>query len=139
LTDTPLVVGKWTIPESEVEETFHTSGGPGGQHANRTETAVRLRFDVAASSTFPDHIKQRIIARAGEVIEVNASEERSQLRNRETARKRLRERIEKALKRPGRRRRTRPTRASREKRLAAKRERSELKRRRRSPEPDEWT
>ncbi|MGH8946009.1 MAG: alternative ribosome rescue aminoacyl-tRNA hydrolase ArfB [Acidimicrobiia bacterium] len=138
MTDEPLVVGSWTIPESEIEETFHTSGGPGGQHANRSETAVRLRFDVAVSSSLPDEVKRRIIDRAGKIIEVSASEERSQLRNRETARRRLVERIELALARPKRRRLTRPTRASREQRLAAKRERAELKRRRRRPKPDEW-
>ena len=137
MTDTPLVVGSWTIPDDEIEESFHTSGGPGGQHANRSETAVRLRFDVNASTTLPEEAKQRIIARAGEVIEVSVSEERSQLRNRETARRRLVERIEKALARPKRRRRTKPTRASRERRLASKRARAEKKRRRRRPRWDE--
>ena len=139
MTDQPLVVGKWTIPEAELEETFHTSGGPGGQHANRTETAVRIRFDVAASATLPEHVKDRIISRAGEVIEVHAGEERSQLRNRETARRRLAERLEGAMARPRTRRRTKPTRASREKRLAAKRERAEQKRRRRTPRPGDST
>jgi len=137
LTDTPLVVGRWTIPDTEIEETFHTSGGPGGQHANRSETAVRLRFDVSASTTLPEEVKQQIIARAGEVIEVNAAEERSQLRNRETARRRLVERIESALTRPKRRRRTKPTRAARERRLASKRARAEKKGRRRRPRLDE--
>jgi ribosome-associated protein len=137
LTDTPLVVGRWTIPNAEIEESFHTSGGPGGQHANRNETAVRLRFDVSASTTLPEEVKRQIIARAGEVIEVNVSEERSQLRNRETARRRLVERIEKSLARPKRRRRTKPTGASRERRLASKRARAEKKRRRRSPGLDE--
>ncbi|MBW3666521.1 MAG: aminoacyl-tRNA hydrolase [Actinobacteria bacterium] len=139
MTDGPLVVGRWTIPESEIEESFRTSGGPGGQHANRTETAVRLRFDVTASSTLPDEVKQRIISRAGEVIEVQASEERSQLRNRETARRRLVERLEAAMARPRRRRRTKPTPGARERRLAAKRERAETKRRRRKPKPGDWT
>lgn len=137
MTDTPLVVGSWTIPDAEIEESFHTSGGPGGQHANRSETAVRLRFDVNASTTLPEEVKQRIIARAGEVIEVNASEERSQLRNRETARRRLVERIETALARPKRRRRTKPSRAAGERRLASKRARAEKKRRRRRPKLDE--
>ncbi len=137
MTDAPLVVGRWTIPDAEIEESFHTSGGPGGQHANRSETAVRLRFDVSASTTLPEEVKQQIIARAGEVIEVNASEERSQLRNRETARRRLVERIENALARPKRRRRTKPTRAARERRLASKRARAEKKRRRRRPRLDE--
>jgi ribosome-associated protein len=139
LTEDPLVVGSWTIPESEIEESFHTSGGPGGQHANRSETAVRLRFDVAASSSLPEEVKQRIIERAGEVIEVSASEDRSQLRNRETARRRLVERLELALARPKRRKRTRPTMASRQRRLASKQERAEVKRRRRRPDPGDWT
>lgn len=132
-------MGSWTIPESEIEESFHTSGGPGGQHANRSETAVRLRFDVAASSSLPEEVKQRIIERAGEVIEVSASEDRSQLRNRETARRRLVERLELALARPKRRKRTRPTLASRQRRLASKQERAEIKRRRRRPDPGDWT
>lgn len=138
MTDQPLVVGKWTIPDTDVEESFHTSGGPGGQHANRNETAVRLRFDVAAS-TLPGDVKELIIARVGEVVEVQASEERSQLRNREAARRRLVERLEEAIARPKRRRRTRPTRASRERRLASKRERAELKRKRRAPRREDWT
>lgn len=133
------MVGKWTIPEDELEETFHTSGGPGGQHANRSETAVRIRFDVAASATLPEEVKDRIISRAGDVIEVQASEERSQLRNRETARNRLVERLEAAMARPKSRGRTRPTRASKERRLAAKRQRAETKRRRRDPKPEDWT
>lgn len=127
-----LVVGDLIIPAADLEETFRTSGGPGGQHANRSETAVRLRLDVARSS-LPDQVKTRLQARLGDVIEVIAGEERSQKRNRERARSRMADRIHAALVEPRRRRTTRPTRASKERRHAAKRATAEKKRRRRRP------
>lgn len=130
-----LVVGRHTIPGDELEELFETPGGPGGQHANRNATAVRLRFDVA-SSTLPEDVRSKLIARLGETVEVSVSESRSQFRNRAIARKRLGERIEKALIDPPRRRKTRPTLASRQARLDEKRARAEKKRLRRRPDSD---
>lgn len=131
-----LIVKDMVIPASEIEETFHTSGGPGGQHANRSETAVRLRFVIRDSSLPPD-VKETLSARLGEVVEVTASDERSQLRNRQIARDRLTQRLEKALERKKRRRRTRRTQASNERRLRNKRTRGDKKRLRRPPRPDE--
>jgi len=125
----------YTIPGDELEEIFETSGGPGGQHANRSATAVRLRFDVAGSS-LPDEARSRLTQRLGDIIEVNAADSRSQFRNRAIARKRLVERIEKALVDPPKRRRTRPTRASKQRRLEEKRARSETKRLRQPPDLD---
>lgn len=130
-----LVIGDLIIPSGEVEERFETSGGPGGQHANRSNTAVVLRFDVVDSS-LPDHVKQRLLSRLGAVVETRASESRSQTRNRELARERMAERISAALVVPKRRRKTRPTRAAREKRIAEKKARSEVKRSRRRPSGD---
>jgi len=127
-----LVAAGLTIAEAELDERFETSGGPGGQHANRNRTVVRLRFRVAESS-LPDDVKRRLISRVGPVIETTAGEERSQLRNRVAARRRMAERIEAALREPKPRRPTKPTRASRERRLTAKRATSEKKRRRRPP------
>jgi ribosome-associated protein len=127
-----LVVGSLVIPAAEIEERFETSGGPGGQHANRSATAVRVRFRVRESS-LPEPIKDRLASKLGEVVETVASESRSQTRNRETARRRLATRIEAALAEPKPRRRTRPTRAAKERRLAAKRARSQVKRERRRP------
>lgn len=131
-----LFVGGTRIPEHEIEETFHTSGGPGGQHANRSETAVRLRFRVGHSS-LPREVKDRLISRLGEVVEVTASDERSQLRNREIARERLVNRLEEGLKRPRKRKKTRRTRASNERRLRKKKARSRKKKLRKPPEPEE--
>lgn len=131
-----LAVGPYTIPAPELEELFETSGGPGGQHANRSETAVRLRFDVAASS-LPDEVKDRLRTRVDDVIEAVASDSRSQFRNRALARQRLRAKIEAALVDEPKRKRTRPTRASKERRVAEKRARAEVKRHRRRPEPEE--
>lgn len=131
-----LVVRELTIPASELEERFETSGGPGGQHANRSSTGVRLRFSVNESS-LPKDVKQRLRARLGEVVEVVASDERSQHRNRQLARKRLADRIGTALVEPEPRRATKPTKASKERRLARKRARSERKRQRRRPVIDD--
>lgn len=131
-----LIVRDMVIPAEEIEETFHTSGGPGGQHANRSETAVRLRFRVRESS-LPADVKDRLAARLGEIVEVTASDERSQLRNREIARERLAAKLETGLKRARRRRKTKPTRASQERRLKQKRAHGEKKRLRREPEARE--
>ena len=127
-----LVVDGLIIPGSELEERFETSGGPGGQHANRSATAVRLRFSILDSS-LPEEVKHRLIAKLGESVEVAASEERSQLRNRERARRRMAERIREGLRKPTPRKRTKPTKASQNQRLTAKKARSETKRQRRRP------
>jgi ribosome-associated protein len=127
-----LDIGPYTIPAAELEEIFETSGGPGGQHANRSATAVRLRFDVAASS-LPEEARLRLTERLGSVVEVSSSESRSQFRNRSMARRRLREKLEKALAAKPPRTETAPTRASKRKRLAAKRSRAETKKLRRPP------
>lgn len=128
--------GEWQIPEAELEERFDTSGGPGGQHANKNETAVTLRVDLRSTS-LPERVSQRLIAKLGHpVVEVNAADSRSQWRNRAVARQRLGEVLEKANKPTTRRRRTKPTRASKTRRLEEKRQRSEIKRNRRSP--DGW-
>jgi ribosome-associated protein len=127
-----LIAGHLIIPGADLEERFETSGGPGGQHANRSETAVRLRFDVARSS-LPDHVKKSLLGQLGKIVEVTASEERSQARNRDVARRRLAEKVESALHEDKPRKRTKPTRSSRERRLAQKKARSDIKRQRRAP------
>jgi ribosome-associated protein len=130
-----ITVGRWLIPESELEERFETSGGPGGQHANKNETAVILRFDVTSSS-LPEEIRHKLARRVGPVIEVTAADTRSQWQNRGLARERLTERLERALVDPKPRKKTKPTRAARERRLATKKARSNLKQRRRPPDPE---
>jgi ribosome-associated protein len=130
-----LQVGLFTIPAEELQETFETSGGPGGQHANRSATAVRLRLDVAGSS-LPNEVRSKLRDRIGEHIEVVASDSRSQFRNRAIARQRMREKIERALIDPPKRRETRRTRASQRKRLEEKRARGRTKHLRKPPDPE---
>lgn len=131
-----LQIGEHTIPDVELEETFDTSGGPGGQHANKSETAVRLRFHIRDSS-LPEEVKQRLIGGLGETVEVKVSESRSQFRNRALARQQLKEKLEKGLRKRPRRRRTRPSRASKKKRVESKRARAKTKRLRQKPTVDD--
>ena len=131
-----LEVGPFTIPADELEETFTTPGGPGGQHANRNETSVRLRFRVG-ESTLPEDVRVTLADKLGDPIEVTATDSRSQFRNRALARQRLREKIETALREEPERRATKPTKASQQRRVEEKRARSETKRLRRSPPPED--
>ena len=121
-----------TLPLEEIELRFSRSSGPGGQHAQRSETRVEALLDVEASSALTTAQKRRVIGRVGgSTIRAVAQDERSQWRNRELAIERLVEALRDALKVPRRRRPTAPTPASRERRLEAKRRRSEVKRLRR--------
>lgn len=129
-----LAVGRFVIPDHELEETFTTSGGPGGQHANRSNTAVEVRFDVESSSIFPEPERSRIVEHLGPVVTVTASESRSQWRNRAIARQRLARRLEEAMRPERERRPTAPSRSARVQRLESKRRRAETKRLRRRPE-----
>jgi ribosome-associated protein len=124
-----------SIPRAEIELRFSRSSGPGGQHAQKSDTRVEAVFDVERSSALSDVQKRRVIAKAGPVLRAVAQDERSQWRNRELATERLVEELREALRVPRPRRKTKPTRASVEKRLEGKRRRSDVKRLRRPP-PD---
>jgi ribosome-associated protein len=119
------------LPLGEVELRTSRSSGPGGQHANKTETRVEALFDVEASETLSDAQKRRLVAKLGPVVRAVAQDERSQSRNRELALERLAESIRAALRRPRPRRPTKPTKASKERRLESKKRRSQTKRLRR--------
>ena len=121
------------IPLAEIDLRMSRSSGPGGQHAQKTETRVEAVFDVAASLTLTDAQKSRLEAKAGPIVRAVAQDERSQLRNRELALQRLAEAIREGLRVERRRRRTKPTPGSRERRLDEKRQRRETKRLRRPP------
>ena len=122
------------IPVSEIELRFSRSSGPGGQHAQKSETRVEAIFDVEASSALSPAQKARVIRKAGPVLHAIAQDERSQLRNRELAIERLVEALREALRVPRPRRPTKPTAASRQRRLEQKRRRGETKQLRRKPE-----
>jgi len=120
-----------TLPLEEIQLRFSRSSGPGGQHAQRSETRVEAVLDVETTTALTDAQKRRVLARAGPVIRAVAQDERSQHRNRELAVERVVEALREALKVPRRRRPTKPSAASRERRLEQKRRRSEVKRLRR--------
>jgi ribosome-associated protein len=130
------VTSRLAIPLAEIELRFSRSSGPGGQHAQKTETRVEAVFDVAGSVTLTDAQKTHIVDRAGPVLRAVAQDERSQWRNRELALERLATEIRQALATRRSRRPTAPTRASREQRLAEKRRRGDVKRLRRPPDED---
>jgi ribosome-associated protein len=121
------------LPRSEIELQFSRSSGPGGQHAQKTETRVEAVFDVERSAALSDAQKRRVIAKAGPLLRAVAQDERSQWRNRELAVERLVEALRSALKVERKRRPTKPTAAAKRRRLEQKRRRSETKRLRRPP------
>lgn len=130
----PLYVNEQLeIPEAELTVRTSRSAGPGGQHANVTDSRVEVSFDIAGSPTLPEWARTRLMERLGSRVTAVAQDERSQLRNREIARSRLAERVRTALERPRPRRATRPGRAARERRLDSKRRQSQRKRERRPP------
>jgi ribosome-associated protein len=122
------------IPRSEIELRFSRSSGPGGQHAQKSDTRVDARFDVLSSTALTDGQKRRVVARVGPVLRAVAQDERSQWRNRELAIERLVESLREALRVERRRVATKPSAQARERRLEAKRRRSQLKRQRRPPD-----
>src|SRR5919202_4711461 len=109
------------LPLAEVELRTSRSSGPGGQHAQKSETRVEAVFDVEASEALSPAQKARVVAKAGPVLRAVAQDERSQARNRELAVERLVEQPREALRGPRKRRPTQPTAAARERRAGGKR------------------
>ena len=121
------------IPASELTWRFSRSGGPGGQHANTSDTRVEVRFDIAGSSALGPRQRARLRERLGDEVRVVAADERSQARNRQLALERLCARLEAALRVERPRRPTKPTKASVERRLEAKKRQGARKAQRRAP------
>jgi ribosome-associated protein len=119
------------VPLTEVAVRTSRSSGPGGQHAQKTETRVEVVFDVLASEVLTDAQKDRVVGRVGPVLRAVAQDERSQARNRELALERLATQLRDALRVRRARRPTKPTGAAVERRLEEKRRRSRTKRLRR--------
>jgi ribosome-associated protein len=136
--DVVAVTRSVRIPRHELQISFSPSGGPGGQHANRSHTRVELRLDLESSSAFGPVQRQRVIDRLGPELRVVVDEERSQTRNRAIAEQRLVERLREALHVDPPRRATKPTRASKERRISSKQRRGQLKQTRRKPGASEF-
>jgi ribosome-associated protein len=132
-----VVTRSCRIPVDELEWRFTGSGGPGGQHANTSNTRAELRFDVAGSPSLGPRQRARLLDRLGPTVRVVASDERSQSRNRALALERFRQRLADALHIDAPRHATRPTRAAKQRRLDEKRQRGNLKRARQSPRDSE--
>lgn len=136
------VRGDLRIPAEEIHESASRSSGPGGQHVNKTETRVTLRWNVAESRVLGEERRSRLLSRLSARITnrghlvVHAQRFRSRGRNRVLARERMAELVRDALRQRAARVATRPTRAQRERRLDAKRHRAALKRRRGRPRED---
>lgn len=122
-----------SIDEDEIEVKFIRSPGPGGQHVNKVESAVQIRFDARECSAIEEGIFKRLKKLSGQrmtadgVIIITASSTRSQVRNKEEAIKRLVELVKKALTIPKKRKKTRPTLASKARRLEGKKRKGNLK------------
>jgi ribosome-associated protein len=123
-----------SIPPGEIELRTSRSSGPGGQHAQRTETRVVATFDVETSQSLTPIQKRRVVAKAGPVIRAVAQDERSQYRNRQLAVERVVEQLRAALRVERRRRPTKPSAQAVQRRLEDKRRRSQTKRLRRPPD-----
>jgi ribosome-associated protein len=127
------VTGSIAIDESELDVEFIRSSGPGGQHVNRTASAVKLRFDAKRSPSLPDEVKERLAREAGSrmtgegVVIIHARRYRSQHRNRQDAMDRLVALVRKAAAKPATRRRTRPGAAAKRRRVEEKRRRGQVK------------
>jgi ribosome-associated protein len=132
------ITDRISIDDSELDESFIRSSGPGGQNVNKLATAVQLRFDARRSPSLSDAVRTRLERLAGKrltrdgVIVITAQQHRTRERNREDARERLFELIRQAAVVPKKRRPTRPTKASRERRIEGKKRRASIKRMRQS-------
>ena len=132
------------IPYSELKFDFFRSSGPGGQHVNKVETGVRLRFDVTHSIYLPEHMKKRLmlihnskINREGELL-VESTIYKSQHRNKQEVIEKLTELLIQASKKEKKRIKTNRTKSSIAKRLNKKKKRSNIKILRKKPDPDDF-
>jgi ribosome-associated protein len=129
--------GTCVIDPDEITWRFTTSGGPGGQHANKASTRVEATFDIERSPSLTEGQRGRLIEKLGPALTVVVDDTRSQARNRAIALERVGQRLAAGLRRDAPRRATRPSRAAKARRVDAKRRRSDTKRNRSRPGADD--
>jgi ribosome-associated protein len=125
-----------TIPSDEVALRVTTSGGPGGQHANRSLTRVVASFDVESSLVLSRADRELLLEKVGTVVRSSASRFRSQGQNRSAALEQLALKIATALTRLPPRPPTKPTKGSKVRRVDEKKARGRVKQQRRTPVED---
>lgn len=130
-----ITVGRYVIPDADLVWRFSRASGPGGQGVNTTDSRVQLTYSLAESRVFPDALRDRAVARLGDVVTVVASEHRAQLANRRAAEERLTALLAEAIKPPPRKRvPTKPSKGAQQRRIDQKKARGEVKRLRGRPE-----
>ena len=127
----------FVIDGGELEWLFSTSGGPGGQHANRSQTRAEVRWNIAASQAGTHEQRTHLIDRFGELITIRVDEHRSQKRNKDDALERLSTKVREGLQVNRPRKGTRPSRSAKRKRADAKTRRGRLKQQRQRPSLDD--
>jgi len=131
-----FIRARLTIPPDEVALRVTTSGGPGGQHANRSLTRVVASFDVRESQVLSNADRELLLEKIGPIVRASAGRFRSQGQNRGAALEQLAQKIAVALTRLPPRRATKPTKGSRVRRVDDKKARSRVKEQRRRPTDD---
>ena len=121
------------VPDAELDWRYTTSGGPGGQHANRSSTRVQLTWSIADSTVLTDATRSQLLHKLGDVVRVDVDDHRSQLRNKDIAAERLAEKVRVALVRPRKRKATKPSKGAQRRRLEGKKQRSNTKKLRKKP------
>lgn len=126
------------IAPADLEWNYTTSGGPGGQHANRSNTRVQLSLNLVDCTTLTEPTRRRLVSKLGTDVRIDVSDARSQLRNRDIAHERLADTLNAALVVPKKRRPTKPSKGAQRRRLDAKKRRSNTKAQRRKPTRNDW-
>lgn len=130
----PIHVNKsLTIPDAELNVTYTTSRGPGGQHANKASTRVQLSWNIAESQVIPEGVRARLVEKLGDVVRADVDDHRSQTRNREIATERIADKVRGALVQQRKRRATKPSRNSQRRRVEGKRRDAKTKALRKKP------
>lgn len=134
----------WATLKEELKYTTSRSGGAGGQHVNKVETKVTVKFNVPKSKVLSIEQKHILLEKLknkinqkGKIV-LHHQTDRSQLSNKEKVTKKLITLLQKALKQPKKRKKTKPSKAVKEERKKNKKLRSEVKVSRKKLRLSDW-